>query len=212
MRSLVYALLNHSGEDNPAEHDYAADRSWRHNLDRAAKIKEDWTGGTPSPGAAADLLATLRRGSDDEACDHVVTLLNQGAAPQSIWDALFNAAGELLLRSPGLVSLHAVTTTNALHYAYQSSGDDRTRRLLTLQNAAFLPLFRSAMGGSKLREARIDQLEPLAATNGSGPGAIEEIFAASSRDRLTSARKALAYLQAGQDPTPLIDAARGWCS
>jgi hypothetical protein len=208
LRSLVYALLNHSGEDNPAEHDYSADRSWRHNLDRAAKIKEDWTGGSPSPGAAGDLLATLRRGSDDEACDHVVTLLNQGAAPQSIWDALFNAAGELLLRSPGLISLHAVTTTNALHYAYQSSGDDRTRRLLTLQNAAFLPLFRSAIGGGKLHEVRIDQLEPLAATNGSGPGAIEEIFADSSRDRMTSARKALAYLQAGQDPTLLIDAAR----
>ena len=98
LRSLVYALLNHSGEGNPAEHDFAPDRPWRHNLERARKIREDWTGGTHSPGAAADLLATLRRGSDDEACDHVVSLLNQGTSPQSIWDALFNAAGELLLR------------------------------------------------------------------------------------------------------------------
>jgi hypothetical protein len=208
LRSLSYALLNHSGEDNPAKHDCAADRAWRHNQERASKIKEDWTGGTPSPAATAELLATLRRGSDDQACDDVVELLNHGAGPQAIWDALFDAAGELLLRQPGLVSLHAVTTTNALHFAFQASGDDNTRRLLTLQTAAFLPLFRAAMEGrGKLREAPIDQLEPLAVT-ASGPSAIEEIFAGAGRDKMTAARRALAYLQAGHDPTLLIDAAR----
>jgi hypothetical protein len=208
LRSLVYALLNHSGEENPAKHDYSADRSWRHNRDRSARIKEDWTGCASSPSAAAELLGTLRRGSDDEACDHVVDLLNHGSGPQSIWDALFDCAGEFLLRQPGLVSLHAVTTTNALHYAFQASGEDHTRRLLMLQNAAFLPLFRAAMEGrGKLREARIDQLEPLAATT-HGPSAIEEIFTDASRDRITAARKALGYLQAGHDPTLLIDAAR----
>ncbi len=208
LRSLVYALLNHSGEGNPAEHDYTADRSWRHNLDRARKINEDWAGGSPSPGAAADLLGTLRHGSDDEACDHVVSLLNQGTSPQSIWDALFNAAGELLLRSPGLISLHAVTTTNALHYAFQSSGDDQTRRLLTLQNAAFLPLFRGAMGGSKsarganrpARAARGNEWLRRGRCGGNLRG-LE-----SRPDDIRA--KALAYLQAGQDPTPLIDAAR----
>ncbi len=113
------------------------------------------------------------------------------------------------MRQPGIVSLHAVTTTNALHFAFQASGDDQTRRLLMLQNAAFLPQFRAAMGGrGKVREARIDQLEPLAPSTPAGPGAIEEIFADASRDRMTAARKALAYLQAGHDPALLIDAAR----
>jgi hypothetical protein len=208
LRSLAYALLNHSGEDNPAKHDYAADRSWRHNQERLAKFKEDWSGGAPSSSAAAELLATLRRGSDDEACDHVVDLLNRGVAPQSIRDALFDGAGELLLRQPGLVSLHAVTTTNALHFAFKASGNDHNRRLLLLQNAAFLPLFRSAMEGrGKMRESRIDQFEALT-TASHGPSAIEEIFADSSRDRMTAPRKALAYLQAGHDASPLIDAAR----
>ena len=64
-----------------------------------------------------------------------------------------------------------MTSTNALHYAYQASGDDQTRRLLLLQNAAFLPLFREAMGGrGKVGDARIDQLEPIATSEG-GPGA-----------------------------------------
>ncbi len=208
LRSLAYALLNHSGEDNPAKHDYAADRSWRHNEERSSRIKEDWSGGSPNPAASAELLATLRRGSDDEACDNVVDLLNKAAGPQSIWDALFDAAGELLLRQPGLVSLHAVTTTNALHFAFQASGDDHTRRMLMLQSAAFLPLFRAAMEGrGKLREAPIDQFEPLV-VKASDPSAIDEIFANSGRDRMTSARKALAYLQAGNDPRLLIDASR----
>ena len=108
----------------------------------------------------------------------------------------------------GIVSLHAVTSTNALHYAFQASGDDRTRRLLLLQNAAFLPMFRAAMDGrGKVADARIDQLEPVATTQ-VGPGAFEEIFAEAGRDRMTAARKALAYLQTGRDPRPLVDAAR----
>ncbi len=56
-------------------------------------------------------------------CDAVVEQLNRGVAPQSIWDALFQGAGELLMREPGLVALHAVTSTNALHFAYQTSAE-----------------------------------------------------------------------------------------
>jgi hypothetical protein len=213
VRSLAYALLSHEN-GNPATRDDPADRPWKQNRERADRIKEDWTGGRPDWSATSDLLATLRKGSSDDACDQVVELLNRGVAPQSVWDALFNGAGETLLRQPGIVSLHAVTTTNALHFAFEASGDDRTRRLLLLQNAAFLPMFRAAMEGrGKVAEARIDQLEPIATTQ-PGLGAIEEIFADASRDRMTAARKALAYLQAGRkpatghEPRALIDAAR----
>jgi hypothetical protein len=207
LRSLAYALLMHEG-GNPARRDDPADRPWRHNQERADRIKDEWSGGAPDAAASADLLGTLRKGSDDDACEQVVELLNRGVAPQSVWDALFDTAGELLLRQPGIVSLHAVTSTNALHFAYQASGDDRTRRLLMLQNAAFLTLFRGAMGGrGKVGDARIDQLEPVA-TSKDEPAAVEEIFAEASRDRPTAARKALAYLRAGHDPRALIDAAR----
>jgi hypothetical protein len=43
------------------------------------------------------LLETLRTGSNDAACDHVVKLINGGAAPKSIWDA-YLAANILKLR------------------------------------------------------------------------------------------------------------------
>ena len=153
LRSLAYALLQH-GKGNPADSDDPADRPGRRNMARAARIREGWYAGRPDTLAAADLLSTLRTGSDDDASQQVVELLNRGVAPQSIWDALFDGAGELLLRQPGIVSLHAVTTTNAMHYAYQASGDDLTRRLLMLQNAAFLTLFRGALGGAARRARR----------------------------------------------------------
>jgi hypothetical protein len=207
LRSLAYALLMHEG-GNPAQRDDPADRPWRQNQERAARIKDDWTGGKPDAGASAELLATLRTAIEDDVCEQVVELLNRGVAPQSVWDALFDGAGELLLRQPGIVSLHAVTSTNALHFAFQASGDDRTRRLLMLQNAAFLTLFRGAMvGRGKVGDARIDQLEPATTSEG-GAGAVEEIFAEASRDRTAAARKALGYLQVGHDPRALIDAAR----
>ena len=40
-----------------------------------------------------------------------------------------------------------MTSANALHYAYQTSANDETRRMLMLQAAAFLPMFRQAMLG-----------------------------------------------------------------
>lgn len=208
LRSLAYALLNHEGGGNPAKRDDPADRPWKRNVELATKIKEGWRDGKTDSTASTDLLSTLRQGSDSDACSQVVELLNRGIAPQSIWDAFFDGAGELLLRQPGIVALHAVTSTNALHFAYQASGDNETRKLLLLQNAAFLPLFRGALGGrGRVGDARIDKLEPLAPT-GDQPGALEEIFADASHDRMKAARKALGYLQAGHKAEPLINTAR----
>ncbi len=208
LRSLAYALLQHEG-GNPADRDDPADRPWRLNQALAARIREGWSAGRCEPSAAADLLATLRTGSDADASRQVVELLNRGVSPRTVWDALFDGAGELLLRQPGIVSLHAVTTTNAMHYAYRASGDDLTRRLLMLQNAAFLTRFRDALGGrGRDREARIDRLDPADAPKTKDrAAAIEEIFA-SGRDKAAAVRRALAYLQDGHDPEPLIHAAR----
>ena len=204
LRSLAYALLYHEG-DNPAKRDAAPDRPWRRNLGLAAKIRGEWRQGKPDAEAVAEMLAVLREASDEEACDKVVGQLNRGVAPQSVWDAFFLGAGELLMRQPGIVSLHAVTSTNALHYAYQNSADDETRKLLLLQTAAFLTLFRGDGRGEK--GVKIDLLEPLP-LNTKGARAVEEIFAEVSGDRMAAARKMSAYLKENPQPEKLIDAAR----
>ena len=59
-------------------------------------------------------------------------LLNKGVAPRSIFDALFEGAGELLMRNPGILALHATTFTNAIHYAFEHCHDDMTRRVMLL--------------------------------------------------------------------------------
>jgi hypothetical protein len=210
LRSLAYALLAHEG-GNPAQRDDAADRPFRRNLELAERIRPEWRNGKIDHAATSDLLATLRTASNDESCDRVVEMLNRGIAPQSIWDALQVAAGELLMRQPGIVALHAVTTTNALAFAYHTVGNDETRRLLMLQNAAFLPMFRESMTG----RGRLDDvtIESLSSADADPKAAgVEEIFAELRREPMSAARKMLAYLkQPAADATTareLMDAAR----
>ncbi len=112
------------------------------------------------------------------------------------------------MRQPGIVALHAVTTTNALRYAWNTSASDDTRRMLLLQNAAFLPMFRDAMAGrGKVSESRIDDLHPTSVP-GEQPPAVDEIFAEITRDRTNAARQTLAYVEANPSPQAFIDAAR----
>jgi hypothetical protein len=193
MRSLAFALLQHEG-DNPARRDGDADRPWRDNVKRAAKIRAGWQTGKPSPSATADLLAALRTCTAGEAAEKVVGLLNESVDPSSVWDGVFLTAAELLMRQPGVLAVHCVTTANALYYGYGASGNDETRRLLLLQAAAFLPLFRDFLGGrAKLGDLRIDTLEKVDVT-AKGPEALEEIFATLSKDRVAGAGKALGWV------------------
>jgi hypothetical protein len=207
LRSLAYALLKQDGT-NPSTAELPPDRPGRINKGLAAKIREDWQTGKLSRDATIDLLATLRKQKADGAGAMVVELLNGGTDPQSVWDGLFLGAGELLLRQPGIVALHAVTSTNALRYAYEATADDETRRWLMLQNAAFVTLFRDALSGrGKVEDRRIDVLEPLDPEK-TGPEAVAEMFDDVTKDRLTAARKALGYVADKGDPRALMAAAR----
>ena len=155
-----------------------------------------------SPEAAADLLAALRTASPSDGSGKVVELLKNGIHPDSIWDGLFLTAGELIMRQPGIIGIHCVTSTNALHYAYQTSASDETRRLLMLQSAAFLPMFRQAMSGrGKLADVKIDKLEK-AEVKGDPREAVEEIFGAVSKDHMLAARKTLALMDGDSRRVP----------
>jgi hypothetical protein len=209
MRSLAFALLEHEGE-NPAKRNDYRDQPWRDNLNRAAKIRADWQRGQVTPSAVPELLAALRTASPGDACDKVVELLNKGVDPATIWDGLFLMAGELLMRQPGIVGIHCLTSANALHFGYQASGNDETRRLLTLQAAAFFPLFKQNMESrGKIRgDVTIDALEK-ADLKTEGGEAVPEILTDVSKDRMVAARKTLAWLgQKGNAPETLMAAAR----
>src|SRR5205823_15006143 len=174
VRSLAFALLQHEGT-NPAQRDADPDRPWRQNLERARRFRDNWQRGRVVESATRDVLAALRSANNADMCERVVTLVNLGIDPASIWDGLFLGAGELIMRQPGIVGIHCVTSINALHYGFQACGNDETRRLLMLQGAAFLAMFRSTMesrGG--LADLRIDSFDK-ADLKSQGAEAIEEI-------------------------------------
>ncbi len=199
-RSVAYALLARGR--SPARADDPADHSWRRNLPLAEAMRSDWVDGALDDGATRELLAVFRTGSNDDASDLAAELIGRGVSPQSIWDALHCGAGELLMRQPGILALHSVTATNARRYAFQACGNDNTRRLLLLQNAAFLPMYREQAGG-RLADAPIDDMQPEPS------GALDEIFREISTDRMSAARKLAGYLGQGGDLRNLINTTRG---
>jgi hypothetical protein len=106
----------------------------------------------------------------------------------------------MLMRQPGIVGLHCVTSMNALHFAFRTSSDDETRRMMMLQAAAFLPMFLAAMRGrGQVRDTRIDTLEPM-----EGTPRFDDVFADIGRDKPAAARKALAILQGDAAAAPSL--------
>jgi hypothetical protein len=207
LRSLAYALLDRTGEPNPAKADLAADRPWRNNLSQVGRIRADWLNGEVDASATRDVMETFRHASADDASAKVVELLNRKVSPQSIWDGIFDAAGELLMRRPGILSLHGLTSANALHFAFMTSANDETRRLLLLQNAAFLALFRG--DAEKLKPLRLDELAAGAEDrSGDKAPSLDEIFADVTGDKMSAARKTLAWLKDNPDSKPFINTAR----
>ena len=157
----------------------------------AGRFRGEWLGGEPSREATDELLTLSRTGSDADLAGAVVERVNAGVSPRAVWDGLFLAAGELLVRQPGIVALHSLTTLNALRYAFDAAADDGLRRTLLLQAAAFVPLFRDALPArGKLGDARIDRL------GGGGPAALEAVFATLSKDKPAAAGLAADYLRA----------------
>jgi hypothetical protein len=207
LRSLAYAMLANEGKD-PSQADSPADRAGRQNRELAKSINPEWRSGRNDAGATTEYLATLRQASDLDSAKASVDFLNRGIGPQSLWDALFSGAGEVLLRHPGIVGLHAVTTANALRFLYDTTADDGTRRWILLQCASFVPSFRDAANarGGSANNALVDKLEPLPLA--APQEAVAEICADISRDRMTAARKVLTYVRETADPKPLLDAAR----
>jgi hypothetical protein len=198
LRSLVFALLTGGPTDSAAP--------YTPNLALAGTVRGDWSAGKPDPAATTALLGVLRQAKPDDAAKEAAGALQKGVAAASLWDAVLLAAGELLMRQPGIVSLHALTASNSLHQAFESSGVESTRLLTLLQACSWLCLYRDAMKarGQVPETPRIDQLEPA---EGAQPPSVAEIFASMAKDRAAAARQTLAYAARGSC-TEFLDAAR----
>ena len=94
---------------------------------------------SPTPPPPAPCSRRSARPSPEDASAEAAKLLNQGVSPDSLWDAVVLSGSELMMRSPGIVAIHATTSANALHYIYSASGDDTTRKLALLQAVGWQP-------------------------------------------------------------------------
>lgn len=206
LRSLAFAMLSHGNEPNPGQSDLEADRPWRQNAGLAVGT---WEPGRVDASASRDLIWTMRTASPVEASKAAVDVLKSGADLASVWDGIFLGAGELLMRQPGIVSLHGLTTANAVHYIWRNVKDDEVlRQRLVLQACSFNAMFRDAAAGrGKLAELRIEDVAPQGGVSG-GPFTVEEILSDISSDRLRAGRKLHDYLAQGGDAKSVIDAAR----
>jgi hypothetical protein len=202
---VTFACLEHEGK-SPASRDAVPDRPWRQNTERARSIRPDWRHGRTDPAAVGELLQQLRKAPPRESCAAMATMLDTGVDPASLWDGLFLFAAELVMWHLEIISLHAVTSVNALHHAYQTAGDDETRLLMLLQAGAFLALFRQELGDEYRGGARVDALEP-ATIKATGTEALAEIFAGIGKDSPLATRQALALLDRGHEMPAQLGAA-----
>ncbi|MBN9122944.1 MAG: hypothetical protein J0I06_28040 [Planctomycetes bacterium] len=206
LRSLAFALLKHDGK-NPAKEDLDADRPGRANAERVRKHRPRHDVRNAAPRVTAEVLKALRTATADEMGEQTAADLACGASPRSLWDGLFLGAGELLMRQPGIVGLHTLTTLNALHYCSRTTGDAGLRPLLLLQAASFLPMFRDAMKArGKVGDAKIDELTER---DENGKFTVRNVYAELSKNKDTAARTALSVLKADSAKTKeLIDEGR----
>ncbi|MCA9187019.1 MAG: hypothetical protein KDA99_15435, partial [Planctomycetales bacterium] len=96
------------------------------------------------------------------------------------------------------------------HFAFQQTGNDETRKLLMLQNAAFLSMFRDAMGGrGQIADRTIDTLLEGNRDPARDAGKeLEAVFAHISGDPDRAAQHVVRYLRDGKSATELMNAAR----
>jgi hypothetical protein len=165
------------------------DRTYTPNQQRVRKtlptLQSDWAAHEPNQKPTLEVYELLRKGETDASCDLVCAQLASGKVQAgAIWDAVHLVAADLLFRYKtggsliGGYLIHAVTSTNALRFAFNCASDDRARLLNLLQSVGLLgDLF--VVTGRKEGQLREMNLLDLKADghNHAGKAGVADIFA-----------------------------------
>ncbi len=209
MRSLVMALLDGgsrrgSGTVPRGPRTGLDDKTYQANAERAGqvfpKLPGNWTGSASDKAATTDLLEVLRTASIEDASQTLLQRLQAGKIQaQGAWDAVHLAASELMMRQPGILGIHTVTSTNALHYAFRTAVDPETRLLMLLHGVAWMGQFRQSMEGRKFGTVKITELQPAKIDSDEAKAAAETLELIGHD---TPGAAAHAYALAEQHPEP----------
>ena len=213
LRSLVLGLLDFGKSERVNAYAFE-DQAFLSNVRRTQQTIKDlpgnWTAAEVNPSATLDLLEAIRSGSLEEACGQTAAQLTAGSVDaRAAWDAVHLAAGELMMRQPGIYGIHTVTSANGLRYAYQTSSDPQTRLLMLLQGVGWMCQFHKFMAGARtgLNDHRITAVEPRA--NPEDPlEAADQILAEVGKDPTSAASRAFAFAQTHAEPDLFTQRAR----
>jgi hypothetical protein len=115
-------------------------------------------------GGTLDLLALMRDGKSDDACDLAAAELRANKTDAgAVWDAVHLAAAELMLRTRHpLFAVHALTSMNAMHHGFRTVGEPETRLFILLQAVGWMCHFQTSCLYKKvpLRDSVITDLAP----------------------------------------------------
>ncbi len=194
LRSVALALLDFGKQQQLNGYAFD-DQCYAGNLKRLRETfprwSAAWVADQSDSAATRSILATMHQSTPDEACTEVANRLAKGNdSAGSVWDAVHLAAAELRMRARGgaaLASVHAVTSANALHYAYLAAPDPQDRLLLLLQAVGWMGQFRkfAETRPENLRKFSITDMEPAAPND----GGVAEALAAIPADPEASAAR-----------------------
>lgn len=214
LRSLTQGLLDFGVEQRLNGYGFA-DQSHVANRELAKrtlpKLSGRWTASTLSDATAAtkELVAAVREGRAEPACAAAARMLvKEQVGAGAVWDAVHLAAGELMMRLPGILGVHCVTSANALHYAFRVSADAETRLYLLLQAVGWMNQFANFMArDGAIGDFEISGLEGADLAEDPAAGA-SEILGLVSKDPARAARKAFQYAKLHADAPEFKRAAR----
>ena len=213
LRSLTLGLVDFGTERRM--NGYGFDDQCHHaNSSLAAKtiaeLPASWTARrNGDANAAKEVLAAVRERRAVLAGAAVARMLAKKniGAPEA-WEAVHLAAGELMMRLPGILGVHCVTSANALHYAYRMSSDAETRLYLLLQGVGWMAQFADFMSGeSDFRDFDISEMEGEEIEERDA-NAVAEVLKLLHADTDQAARKAYSLANSPAASTEFTRAAR----
>jgi hypothetical protein len=206
MRSLVYGLLGGVAGETTA--------AFERNRTRVDDLPANWERGKPDPDTSGEVFKKLRSFSPRQTEDLVAALLEQGVAPQSIWDGLRVIASEILFRlarsdarNAQLLGVHPMTILNAFYFASETTGSDATRRLMLMQAASWTAASRDLLIRIKDLDMDVPGFDGLDAP--SAAVTLEQAVNAADDDYIASASLVLRLAQDRQSADRFIDTCRG---
>lgn len=213
LRSVVLGLLDF--KDREVNGYTFENQAYAANVERVEavgrRLPGDWTRAGGHASATREVLEILRRGEFSRAIGRSLELLEQGTVGAgAIWDAAHLAAGELMMRQPGIYGIHTVTSLNALRYAYEMSADRQTRLLLLLQGMGWMGQFANFMGKAQggLGPTQITDL-PMAELPADSTAALQSIFETLAKEPARAAAQAQAFARQGGDLGAFAALAKG---